>query len=122
MSDQASGASARLSTHVLDTAAGRPAAGVRVELFALDAEAPRLVVTAHTNADGRTDAPLLAGAAFAPGAYELRFHVGAYFGTREGFLDVVPVRFRVAEAAHGAGHVHVPLLVAPGGYTTYRGS
>lgn len=118
MSAHPSGAPSRLSTHVLDTAAGRPAAGVRIDLLALDGETPRPLMSTHTNADGRTDAALLAGEDCRPGLYELRFHVGAYFGAADGFLDVVPVRFRIA----GAGHVHVPLLVAPGGYTTYRGS
>jgi len=112
----------RLSTHVLDTAHGRPAAGVRVELR--DGTGA-LVADRVTNADGRTDAPLLAGEAFRPGAYELRFHVAAYF--REAglvlpdppFLDVVPIRVALAEAD---GHYHVPLLVSPWSYSTYRGS
>ena len=115
----------RLSTHVLDTAQGRPARGVAVDLFALDGETRRLVVRARTNADGRTDAPLLAGEAYRPGAYELVFHVGAYF-RGEGvplanppFLDEVPIRFNLAEAE---GHYHVPLLVSPWSYSTYRGS
>jgi hydroxyisourate hydrolase len=114
-----------LTTHVLDTARGRPAAGVRVDLSALDAEGrPRLVATAITNADGRPDGPLLAGDAMRAGGYELAFHVGAYFrraGLVAGppFLDVVPVRFAIADAQ---GHYHVPLLVSPWSYTTYRGS
>ncbi len=106
--------SGRLTTHVLDTAAGRPAAGIPIALRR-DGE---LVAEAVTNADGRTDAPLLEGAAFVPGVYELTFSVGAHFGGR-GFLDEVPVRFTVIGA--GERH-HVPLLVSPWSYTTYRGS
>lgn len=115
----------RLSTHVLDTHAGRPAAGVRVELFAVAAEGARLVKSVTTNADGRTDAPLLIGDEYRPGAYELRFHVGDYFRSRgvaladPPFLDIVPIRFAMAEAD---GHYHVPLVVTPFSYSTYRGS
>ena len=108
-----------LTTHVLDTAAGRPAAGVKVELWRMDAPGgPALVTERLTNADGRTDAPLLAAEGFAPGRYELRFHVGAHFGGA-GFLDVVPIAVRL-EA--GQGHYHVPLLCSPWSYSTYRGS
>jgi 5-hydroxyisourate hydrolase len=102
-----------LTTHVLDIARGRPAAGVAIEL-SRDGD---LLATAVTNADGRTDAPLLD--ALEAGAYELRFAVGDYFGDESGFLDVVPVRFVVSDPD---AHHHVPLLVAPGGYSTYRGS
>ena len=119
----------KLSTHVLDTARGRPAAGVRVELWRVDvsgAAPPALLTAAETNADGRTDAPLLAGAAFRTGAYELRFHVGKYFARAGGlptadppFLDVVLIRFNVADPDAG---YHVPLLVSPWAYSTYRGS
>lgn len=116
----------RLSTHVLDTAHGRPAAGMRVELYRIhpDGAAERLVETV-TNIDGRTDAPLLQGAALAAGHYELRFHVADYFAGSGAelplppFLDVVPVRFGIADPA---GHYHVPLLVSPWAYSTYRGS
>ena len=110
----------RLTTHVLDTSIGRPAAGVRVVLRR-DGEALAEVVT---NADGRTDKPLLDGATFKPGSYELAFHVGDYFRGRgtpltdPPFLDVVPLRFAIAEDSH----YHVPLLVSPFGYSTYRGS
>jgi 5-hydroxyisourate hydrolase len=103
-----------LTTHVLDVARGRPAAGVGVELWRDD----KLVSAQTTNADGRCDAPLAEGAALREGEYELRFAVGAYFGDTS-FLDVVPVRFRVADA--GARY-HVPLLVTPWSYSTYRGS
>jgi len=113
----------RLTTHVLDTAAGKPAVGLKVVLSRLDG-APALLVEAHTNADGRLDRPLLDGTAFAPGRYEIMFHVGDYFrasgaGLPEpAFLDLVPLRFGITEDAH----YHVPLLVSPYAYSTYRGS
>lgn len=115
----------RLSTHVLDVHAGRPAQGVKIELYEIGATATALVMEAETNADGRTDAPLLSGSPLRIGRYELRFHVGAYFARRNlplpepAFLDVVPVRFAIAEPE---GHYHVPLLVTPWSYSTYRGS
>jgi 5-hydroxyisourate hydrolase len=102
-----------LTTHVLDVARGRPAAGVAIEL----SREGELLASAVTNASGRTDAPLLER--LEPGEYELRFAVGDYFGAEQRFLDVVPVRFGVSDPD---AHHHVPLLVAPGGYTTYRGS
>jgi 5-hydroxyisourate hydrolase len=105
-----------LTTHVLDTAAGRPAAGVALELWRMEPQ-PALVTRAVTNADGRTDAPLLDATSFRPGRYELRFAVGAYFG--EGFLDVVTLNVGLRE---GEGHYHVPLLCSPWSYSTYRGS
>jgi 5-hydroxyisourate hydrolase len=116
---------ARLSTHVLDTVRGRPAAGVRVRLYACEGESRRLVKTAETNADGRTDEPLLAGERIPAGVYELVFSLREYF--RESgaaladppFLDDVVVRFGLADPA---GNYHVPLLAAPYGYSTYRGS
>lgn len=112
-----------LTTHVLDVARGRPAAGVAIELWRAEV---RLVATS-TNADGRTDAPLLAAGALEVGTYELRFAVGPYFagaepdgsGGQPPFLDVVPVRFGIADAT---AHHHVPLLVTPWSYSTYRGS
>ena len=116
----------RLSTHVLDTARGRPAAGVQIELWALDETgARRLLRGVETNADGRTDAPLLEGDDLVVGVYELVFDVGAYFAGAGAapadppFLGLVPVRFAVADAG---GHYHVPLLVSPWAYSTYRGS
>lgn len=116
----------RLSTHVLDTANGKPAEGVTIRLYRVTSDNVREhLVAATTNADGRTDMPLLAGDAYAPGNYEIEFHIGAYFmaaGMLSGdtpFLDVVPVRFTMNEAD---GHYHVPLLASPYGYTTYRGS
>ena len=114
----------RLSTHVLDTYAGRPAAEVAVELLELSGE-PRLIAAAVTNRDGRTEQPLIGGQPLPIGRYELRFRVGEYFarlGAPQGdppFLDMVPVRFAVAEPE---GHYHVPLLVTPWSYSTYRGS
>jgi len=108
----------RLTTHVLDTANGRPGAGIAVDLSMLKAGEGQLLKTVRTNADGRADAPLLEGDAFRPGAYELAFHLGSYF-KGQGFLDLVPVRFVVTDAA---ANYHVPLLCSPWGYTTYRGS
>lgn len=105
----------KLSTHVLDLVRGGPAPAVRVDL--VDA-AGVLVKTVFTNADGRTDAPLLGPEEIVAGTFELRFHVGAYFGG-EGFLDVVPVRFRIPDASQS---YHVPLLCTPWSYSTYRGS
>jgi len=116
---------ARLTTHVLDTAAGRPAAGVRIELFRLLPAGRERLCDVATNQDGRCPAPLLAGAALRPGIYELVFHVAAYFRAagvalaEPAFLDQVPVRFGIAEAS---AHTHVPLLISPYGYSTYRGS
>lgn len=107
----------KLSTHVLDTAHGRPAAGMRVELWR-DGE---MLVSIVTDADGRCGGPVLEGAALVAGTYELRFHVAAYFvelGTNCPFLDVVPVRFRVEEGKS----YHVPLVCSPWAYSTYRGS
>jgi len=110
----------RLTTHVLDTAHGRPAAGLRVDLFSLD-DGRRLMKSVTTNADGRVDAPLLEGDAFRAGEYELLFHAGDYFktGAARPFLNEVPVRFGIADASQ---HYHVPLLLTPWSYSTYRGS
>ena len=115
----------RLSTHVLDTANGRPARGVAIELFALEGNERRLVLRAVTNTDGRTDAPLMSGDGFRTGTFELVFRAGDYFrsiGTTMAdppFLDEIPIRFSIAEPD---GHYHVPLLVSPWSYSTYRGS
>ena len=108
----------KLTTHVLDTAHGRPAAGIAVELYLLDGDKGALVAKATTNRDGRTDAPLLEGGTLRTGTYQLVFHLGAYFKS-QGFLDQVPIRFEIADAG---AHYHVPLLCSPWGYTTYRGS
>lgn len=113
----------RLTTHVLDTATGRPAAGLEIELLRVENGAARPLGATRTNADGRCDAPLLDGGDFAAGAYELRFHAGAYFRSMapdvQPFYDVIPIPFVVADASQ---HYHVPLLLAPFGYSTYRGS
>jgi 5-hydroxyisourate hydrolase len=116
----------RLTTHVLDTVAGTPARAMLVELNLIDAAGrSQLVKQVKTNDDGRIDAPLLEGATFAAGTYELRFHVAEYF-SRTGaaqasppFLDIVPLRFTIADTG---AHYHVPLLVSPWSYSTYRGS
>lgn len=114
-----------LTTHVLDLARGCPAADVRIELWRLDAPGGReLLADTRTNADGRTDAPMLAGADFTTGSYELLFDVGEYFAgqettTGQPFLGQVPVRFSIADPT---AHYHVPLLVTPWSYSTYRGS
>jgi 5-hydroxyisourate hydrolase len=114
----------RLTTHVLDTARGRPAAGLALELAALERER-RVLVQATTNADGRLDGPLLEGDALRPGRFELVFHAAAYHRAvglplaDPPFLDEVVLRFAVADAD---AHYHVPLLLSPWSYTTYRGS
>jgi 2-oxo-4-hydroxy-4-carboxy-5-ureidoimidazoline decarboxylase len=114
----------RLSTHVLNTVTGRPAEGVRLVLKEIGS-AVGVLKEAITNADGRTDQPLIGGAPLRMGLYEIEFHVGAYFRREEiaaadpPFLDIVPVRFSIAEPE---GHYHVPLLASPWSYSTYRGS
>lgn len=111
----------RITTHVLDTALGRPAAGMRVDLFRMDGDDDQ-VATATTNVDGRVDEPLIEGAAMIDGTYEIRFYAGAYLranAMESTFLDVIPIRFSVASADE---HYHVPLLLSPYGYSTYRGS
>jgi 5-hydroxyisourate hydrolase len=113
-----------LTTHVLDTANGRPAAGIEIELWRLVTEPDEweLIVNVTTNANGRTDEPLLAGDAFVAGTYELFFAAGDYFKgsvTSPPFLDRVPVRFTIADPSQ---HYHVPLLLSPWAYSTYRGS
>jgi 2-oxo-4-hydroxy-4-carboxy-5-ureidoimidazoline decarboxylase len=115
----------RLTTHLLDTASGSPAAGVDVRLFVLaDDGSARLVAAARTDADGRTPQPLIAARPIPIGTYELRFAIGPYLAQRSGgvarpFLDIVPIRFGVAEPE---AHYHVPLLFTPWSYSTYRGS
>ena len=116
---------ARLSTHVLDTALGKPAAGIAIELHRVAPDGRRLLASAVTNADGRTDAPLLAEDRLEVGTYELTFHVGDYLRRAASdlpdplFLDDVVVRVGIAEPD---GNYHIPLLLAPHGYTVYRGS
>ena len=119
----------RLTTHVLDTAAGRPAKGIRIELHRLDPSGARVaggpLLSLAANADGRCDQPLLEGAALLAGVYELVFHAGRYFAGQgvalpnPPFLDEVVIRFGIADPD---GHYHVPLLISPYGYSTYRGS
>jgi len=105
-----------LTTHVLDTARGIPARGMTVELWSVDPS--KRLKTVQTNADGRIDAPLLTGNEMTAGTYELVFLVGDYFNEKR-FLDRVPVRFTIFDAN---ARYHVPLLVSPWSYTTYRGS
>jgi 5-hydroxyisourate hydrolase len=113
-----------LTTHVLDTARGRPAAGLKIELFKLDGETRHLLKTLTTNSDGRTDEQILPASDFETGIYELVFHAGDYLNANgtppetPRFLDVIPLRFGMSEASH----YHVPLLLSPFGYSTYRGS
>ena len=114
----------RLTTHVLDTSSGKPAAGLKIELWTLAAK-PELVRTVSTNRDGRIDGAILEDDSFKAGIYELRFHAGFYLRAsgvkldEPAFLDVIPIRFGIANSAQ---HYHVPLLLSPYGYSTYRGS
>lgn len=127
--------SGRLTTHVLDLSRGIPAAGMLLQLWRFGGAMPELLQQAFTNSDGRLDAPLLAGEEMLPGSYELLFMAGDYFRSNPGaagadgrkpaaeagrlFLDIIPIRFNILDPED---HYHVPLLVAPGGYSTYRGS
>jgi 5-hydroxyisourate hydrolase len=131
--------SGKLSTHVLDTATGRPAAGLKIQLWKIEADERRLLKEVITNQDGRTETPLLLGDELKPGVYELVFQVGPYFQnlsrrsvaeaeaaddaflktTEDTFLGDVPVRFRILNPGE---NYHIPLLVSPWSYTTYRGS
>ena len=119
------GMSAKLSTHVLDTANGCPARGMEIELWSLGGTKPVRLKSVRTNADGRTETPLLAGDEMKTGLYEIVFHVGDYFAKKTSakpnvrFLDRVPVRFGIDDPKSS---YHVPLLVSPWSYSTYRGS
>lgn len=114
-----------LTIHVLDTARGMPAAGLVIWLYRVSGNSHRKIAEAVTNADGRTDAPILPKGKMDPGTYELLFHAGDYLratgqaGPEPLFLDQVPIRFGLSD---GAAHYHVPLLLSPYGYSTYRGS
>lgn len=113
-----------LTTHVLDTARGCPAEGLQIDLYRIDGDTRALLKTLMTNADGRTDEQILPAEVFKTGVYELVFHAGAYLDAcgvppeTPRFLDIVPLRFGMSEASH----YHVPLLLSPFGYSTYRGS
>ncbi|EDX83707.1 hydroxyisourate hydrolase [Synechococcus sp. PCC 7335] len=115
----------KLTTHVLDTANGCPAAGMTIELWKLEENRYQKVSSHTTNADGRTDSPLLIAEAMITGNYELLFMAGDYFAQQTDvlptppFLDIIPIRFGIAEAT---SHYHVPLLASPWSYSTYRGS
>ncbi len=114
-----------LTTHVLDTATGKPAAGMQIELYRIEGKNSVLLKSVVTNLDGRVDGPVLAEDQFETGVYELRFQAGDYLRTTFTdlpdplFLDIIPVRFGMADAG---AHYHVPLLVSPFGFSTYRGS
>jgi len=114
-----------LSTHILDTSSGLPAGNVKLVLSILGIDRQEQLVETYTNSDGRTETPLLQGEKFVCGVYEISFYIGDYFGMRNSqstnnpFLNVVPVRFGIEDAST---HYHVPLLVSPYGYSTYRGS
>lgn len=113
-----------LTTHVLDTARGRPADGLRIDLFRIEGTKRTFIVSLVTNCDGRTDEPILPADSFKLGSYELIFNVGDYLelkganGKQENFYEMIPVRFEISEDSH----YHVPLLLSPFGYSTYRGS
>ena len=119
----------KLTTHVLDTALGKPAAGMRIVLYRHDDDRVEFLKEVMTNSDGRVDGPLLEGPALKAGMYELEFHAGSYLRGLRGefgpdlpeilFLDVIPIRFGISDAK---AHYHVPLLISPFGYSTYRGS
>mgnify|MGYP003383160970 CR=1 FL=1 len=114
-----------LTTHVLDTARGVPAAGMKIALYRVSGNSHKKIAEAVTNADGRTDAPILPKGKFAVGTYELVFFAGAYLDASGAapesprFLDEIPIRFGISDAG---SHYHVPLLLSPFGYSTYRGS
>ena len=113
-----------LTTHILDTARGRPAAGMTIDLYRIEEETRTLLKSMVTNVDGRTDSPILPTDEFVTGTYELVFHAGDYLKATNKdlpdplFLDIVPIRFGMSEQ----DHYHVPLLISPYGFSTYRGS
>lgn len=110
-----------LTTHVLDTAKGLPAEGLRIVLYRIDGAGRQCLIEMNTNSDGRTDAPILPSEQFETGEYELEFHAGSYLrrtGAPDSFLDIIPLRFKMSDA----DHYHVPLLLSPFSFSTYRGS
>lgn len=115
----------RLTTHVLDTAHGKPGQGIQIDLYKIVDNKSNLLLSKITNHDGRCDSPLLEGSTFQEGIYELHFHIGEYFSglgihlPTPNFLDIVVLRFGVADASQ---HYHVPLVTTPWSYSTYRGS
>ncbi|MFT6457821.1 MAG: 5-hydroxyisourate hydrolase [Pseudophaeobacter arcticus] len=125
LSRSASEMTGYLTTHVLDTAQGSPAANLPITLYRIDGDSRHKLAQMSTNADGRTDSPILPQDQFTPGTYELVFDTGAYLrasgqaGAEPLFLDQVPIRFGISDAE---AHYHVPLLLSPFGYSTYRGS
>lgn len=111
-----------LTTHILDTAKGCPANNVKIDLYRLEGEQRDHLASKVTNEDGRTDGPILPKEKFSVGSYELVFQIGDYFGdsgSKPAFIDIVPIRFGISD---GDAHYHVPLLVSPFSYSTYRGS
>jgi 5-hydroxyisourate hydrolase len=120
---EAEASSGRLTVHALDTALGQPAVGLPLSLFRIGNVVRTQLGAWHTNTDGRCDTPLLAGDALLPGAYEIVFNVRAWrekAGAADaGFYDLIPIRFRITDTA---SHYHIPLLLSPYGYSTYRGS
>ncbi|QOF81469.1 hydroxyisourate hydrolase [Variovorax sp. 38R] len=108
-----------ITTHVLDITTGRPLVGMKVDLYDVATAPPTRLNSTRTNADGRTDAPMLPGASARTGQFELQFHVGDHFKAADALSDVVPVRFAIADATQ---HYHVPMLCAPWFFSTYRGS
>ncbi len=114
-----------LTTHVLDTATGKPAVGMRIDFLSIEGNNETILKTVTTNDDGRIDTPILSQEEFQTGIYELRFHAGEYLKYNNTnlpdplFLDIIPIRFGMADAS---AHYHVPLLISPFGYSTYRGS
>ena len=109
----------KLTTHVLDTMSGQPAAGLKIDLYALKDGKARYISSHTTNDDGRVDSPLLQGGAFKRGTYRLDFHAGDYLKNTSDLLDIIPVQFSIADTKR---HYHVPLLLSAYGYSTYRGS
>lgn len=116
---QSNSQAGRITTHVLDTAAGRPAEGLVLELRRFETARWNDLGRFQTNVDGRCDTPLLDGEAMRAGLYEILFHTGDWRGPAAGFYDVIPIRFRITDPA---AHHHVPLILSPFGYSTYRGS